>query len=331
MKGEIYFPVVLFVIYFVLVNTIIINNRSLLDNVIGLFFVMYYGCINIKYGIIATLAFIVYKMSLPLYHNTIYFTEGFDSSILNGVTKNNENKGSYIENRIITPNNTRVNCINLTKNTDRLQNVKSMYAASDLVAFPFNRFNAIYGRDVDINLWLTDTTIVELKKVEDRKYRTHHHQLTYGGVGCFLSHYTLALNLANDIKNEYYIVLEDDINIVKDTYAKIESYVKNAPDDWDILLFGYFRLSDVKVKTDYMKPKGFWGMQGYIINKKGASKLVNEVDAQRIDGQVDSYLSRMQQQGKINIYATREQLVYSNELSNKTNIQIPLLTRDGSF
>ena len=70
------------------------------------------------------------------------------------------------------------------------------------------------------------------------------------------------------------------------------------------------------------KLKSFWGTNCYIINKKGAQKFVEESDANKIDGQIDSYLSRMIQQNKMNIYATKKHLVKSNALD--TNIQVIL-------
>lgn len=331
MNYQLFIPIIIILIY-ILIKPLINIDSSVLDNIAAILLVLYYATIDLKYGIVACLVFVLYRvMKHPVIQSN---KEGFNiivkddlNSIEDSLTKRGvvNKKTKKSKTKVVTPENTKLNCINLKKNRDRLVSVKTKYFESDLIALPFNRFDAIYGKDVDINNWLTQTTIKELKEVEARKYRLYHHQLTYGGVGCFLSHYTLALDLTKDLQHEYYIILEDDINIRKDVYEKLNYYVENAPSDWDIIIFGYFRLSSVKTNQQYMKPKGFWGMQGYIINKSGASKFVNDVDYQRIDGQVDSYLSRMQQQHKINIYATEERLVYSNELGNKTNIQIPIL------
>lgn len=336
MKYQLFIPIIIIIIY-ILIKPLININTSILDNIVSIFTVLYYATIDIKYGILACLFFVLYRvMKHPILCGG---KEGFNIIVQDNFSDTTDTQDKDFpkkkgkrskttkksKTKIITPENTKLSCINLKKNRDRLVSVKSKYLESDLIALPFNRFDAIYGRDVDINNWLTKSTIKELKDVESRKYRLYHHQLTYGGVGCFLSHYTLALDLTRDLKYDYYIILEDDINIRKDIYEKLNDYVENAPKDWDMLIFGYFRLSSVKMNQQYMKPKGFWGMQGYIINKAGASKFVNDVDYQKIDGQVDSYMSRMQQQGKINIYATEERLVYSNLLGNKTNIQMPLL------
>ena len=49
---------------------------------------------------------------------------------------------------------------------------------------------------------------------------------------------------------------------------------------------------------------------------------MEETNANKIDGQIDSYLSRMIQQKKMNVYATKKHLVKSNAVD--TNIQVIL-------
>ena len=60
-------------------------------------------------------------------------------------------------------------------------------------------------------------------------------------------------------------------------------------------------------------------MNCYIINKTGAKKLIDEVEKNKIDGQIDCYLSKMIQQDKIKIYASNGNYVSSN--SKDSNIQ----------
>ena len=143
-------------------------------------------------------------------------------------------------------------------------------------------------------------------------------------MGCFLSHYTLAKQLLNDSNAKYYLIFEDDITFYKNTLKPINYYLSNAPEDWDIIHFTNLRKVNYSIQEQFHKPKGFWGMQAYIINKKGAKKLVDEVQREKIDGQIDAYLSRMVQQNKINIYITDRRLIYHNAHSNKSDIQYRL-------
>ena len=86
--------------------------------------------------------------------------------------------------------------INLDKDKDRYSKLMKYYTNSDLADHhKLNRFSAIYGKDVDPEMWLTPEAMKEMRLIEKNGYRTHHHSITRGGLGCFLSHYHLAKNL----------------------------------------------------------------------------------------------------------------------------------------
>lgn len=216
---------------------------------------------------------------------------------------------------------TKVYYINLDKNTKRNSELKKTYAASDLQIMPLNRFPAIVGKEVVLEDWLAPETIKEVKETDRTRLRTHHYQLTRGGVGCFLSHYTLAKQLLADSTADYYLILEDDIVLKDDILKETNHYLPILPKDWDIIQLSTLRKINSKLEGEFFKPSGFWGMQSYIINKKGAKKLVNEVNKTKIDGQIDAYLSRMIQQNKMNLYITKRRLVILNEDSSVSDIQ----------
>jgi len=71
-------------------------------------------------------------------------------------------------------------------------------------------------------------------------------------------------------------------------------------------------------------------MFGYLINKKGATLFIAEVEATKIDAQVDAYLSWMSQVGKMNIYATQKDIIYDNNITNnQSDIQLRLVEKNG--
>lgn len=228
---------------------------------------------------------------------------------------------------LLTKKNTTTYIINMDKNKDRWKKVKESYEKSDIREIPYERFPAVIGKNINIQDWLTDDAIRELKQVENKKYRNYHYQLTRGAIGCFLSHYALTKRLLGDKKSDYYFNLEDDIRIFEKGFRQVQEAMVNIPDDWDIVLFGFNRLlySDI-IHDNFAKVTGFWGTHGMLWNKKGAKAFIEEVDQSRIDGQIDAYLSRMAQQGKIVIYAYRYPIFYTdpNEL---TDIQMPLKVR----
>ena len=216
----------------------------------------------------------------------------------------------------------RTYVINMDKDVERYNKIASYYHNSDLSELPLERYSAVVGKNVEPTDWLTDDAINDFKQVLNNGYRTHHYQLTYGGIGCFLSHYNLAKQLLSEKNVDAYIVFEDDTAIPRNLLSHIETQMSELPEDWDYLMFYTIRANGDPITNKLNKLKSFWGLNGYIINKKGARKLVEETNANKIDGQIDSYLSRMIQQKKMNVYATKKHLVKSNAVD--TNIQVIL-------
>jgi len=209
--------------------------------------------------------------------------------------------------------------INMDKDKDRQANFFSAYSKSDFSDKKINRFSAIVGKNENPSKWLTSDSITKLQQIEKTGYRTHHHDITRGGLGCFLSHYNLAKQLLRDDKIDAYLIFEDDTTVLPFTYNKIKESLKYLPNDWDYVLFYTIRAVGRKENNFFNILKSFWGMNCYIINKTGAKKLVDEVEKNKIDGQIDCYLSKMIQQNKIKIYASNGNYVSCN--SKDTNIQ----------
>jgi len=225
---------------------------------------------------------------------------------------------------LITKKNITSYIINMDKNKDRMKQVIKNYEKSDIKEIPYKRYPAVIGKNVDIHQWLTDEAIVELKQVENKKYRNYHYQLTRGAIGCFLSHYALAKQLLSDHQNDYYFNLEDDIYIENSGFKQIQEALVNVPPDWDFILFGYNRLLYSEIVNDnFARVTGFWGTHGMLMNKKGAKALVDEVDQNKIDGQIDAYMSRMAQQGKLVIYAYRHP-IFNTYIDLVSDIQMPI-------
>lgn len=216
--------------------------------------------------------------------------------------------------------------INLDKNEDRRKLIETYYSKTDMHnVIPLERFSAIRGDTININKLLTPEALDELKLTEMRGYRTKHYQLTRGAIGCYVSHYILMQHLQNDLVHDYYLIFEDDAIIHPSIYSSIKKLLKNAPEDWDILLLGTHRLHGEQVNFMFNRVSRFWGTAGYIINKKAAIKFDLETD--KISMQIDSYLAYLSQRKKMNIYAVEPQLVLTP--NNVSAIQMPLKTEPG--
>lgn len=213
--------------------------------------------------------------------------------------------------------------INLDKDKDRYAKLLKHYMKSDFSKHQkLHRYPAVVGKQEDPKKWLSSDAYNELMLIEKNGYRTHHHSITRGGLGCFLSHYYLAKKLVQDKSVDSYLILEDDTTLFPTTYKKITKAMEQIPDDWDMVLFYTIRAVGKRENEQFNRLKSFWGLNCYMLNKRGAEKLVKEVEETKIDGQIDSYLSRMIQQSKMHVYSSQKHLVMPN--SSETNIQARL-------
>jgi GR25 family glycosyltransferase involved in LPS biosynthesis len=220
--------------------------------------------------------------------------------------------------------NTKCHVINLDKNIERLSRFIKSYYESDLNEITITRFNAVNGREINIQKYVNKNTYDRIDRIETDKYRLYHYELTRGAVGCFLSHMEIYKKLVQDNDVDYYIVFEDDVLIPKKCIHNIENYIANAPDNWDILLLGTSMNVTIDNYVMYKKIKSFWGLHSYVIRKSGARKFLEEMKKQKyIHMQIDSMMSIMAGYGKLDIYMTRVNL-FGFQPESKTDIQIPV-------
>ena len=232
----------------------------------------------------------------------------------------------------------QVICINLEKNKKKWSAVKKSFRDSDLPEANATlwHFKAIIGVNVDIdkNQILSEGGHKDLLNVEARGYRTHHHQLSRGGIGCFLSHWMIFEELSEDPDNDLYLIVEDDIQLPKNFMASLKKL--RVPEDWDVILLGTHRLNASPATPDMLHVHGFWGTHGYLINKRGAHKCINEFRSTKMDAQIDSKMSWMTHHQDIDvalhIYATKKQYVTANEdFLQFTDIQLNIKENPDSY
>lgn len=73
------------------------------------------------------------------------------------------------------------------------------------------------------------------------------------------------------------IIMEDDIHFPggMETIPHINTCLKNAPDDWDILLGGVYQAADmVPVNEYWCSVRAFSGMHFYVISRQGYKKIL---------------------------------------------------------
>lgn len=140
---------------------------------------------------------------------------------------------------------------------------------------------AVYGKDLDEE---TLAKVYNKKESIDLIGR----ELTKGELGCALSHISIYKHMIDKNINQA-IIFEDDINIKEDLSSIIQN-INTLPDNWELVLLGYFKGSVEKEKlvksylrfrkkiTDKHKlvrlTQTASGAHGYLINLNGAKKLI---------------------------------------------------------
>lgn len=213
--------------------------------------------------------------------------------------------------------------INLKKNKDRIERFTYFYEKSDISSLPLHRFDAINGREIDAKRYVTKVAYETLLLNEKNRYRTKHYQLTRGAIGCYLSHVSIFKKLLEDPDCDYYVIFEDDAAILPKVEHKLQVALRYAPDDWDIILLAPIMEVILERTPMFKKYESFWGLCGYVINKRGARKFVEEFDAKPIAMQIDSKMSLMIMEDKLTVYGYNEKLIW-HDRSMGTDIQMPL-------
>jgi GR25 family glycosyltransferase involved in LPS biosynthesis len=128
-----------------------------------------------------------------------------------------------------------------------------------------------------------------------------------GEIGIWASNWTAWNNFLKS-EDEYLILMEDDIVHNEEFLPMINYYLSQLPDDWDIFhafspadqFNKYNETHDIGAR-DICKAYQDWSCLCYIINKRGAKKLLLNSDMFNLP--LDWYMFR--QQDKFNIYTIK--------------------------
>ena len=231
---------------------------------------------------------------------------------------------------------TAVRYINLDREKSRRRAFVASYDASDLeeTCGPAKRFAAIDGHLVELAALLTPAASKQLAETEKNGHRRYHYELTRGAIGCFVSHLQMCQDLVDDRARDAYIVFEDDVAVSPDFYERLSTIA--LPPVWHVLLLYTHRNIVYKGHVgDTTTPgltriHGFWGTQCYIVNKRGAHMIVQDVKKKRIDAQIDSKLSRMTHDGLV-VYATDAALVRPSHKHHSSSIQVGIVESKDAY
>lgn len=187
----------------------------------------------------------------------------------------------------------QVYLINLDRRPDRRRNMELVF---NELHVDYHRVRAVDGKiDVD------DDYIRQngIDMMVDFSEPYHDRPLTFGEIGCFMSHYNIWLDMLDHEFKEI-IVFEDDIRFepfFRRKLAAVRQEIKDLKLDWDLIFLGRKILPNVEenwvegsqwlVHVNYT----YWTL-GYMLSQSGAQKLVKEQPLNKMVP-VDEYLPIM--------------------------------------
>jgi GR25 family glycosyltransferase involved in LPS biosynthesis len=237
--------------------------------------------------------------------------------------------------------NLRIYCINLKSRPDRWERFsKQPGLAKFTEKFPFERVEGVDGKKIDI---ANDSrvSVRTRRNILFSKRRDHEDLDTAGGVGCYLSHYSVWTKFSQS-PDDACLIFEDDAYItptlfdeLQTAWADLGSLGDKQPDVWVLSHKFGTRLSDI-LGTDSSEKMGVWETNvhapntAYIVFKRGVQKLID--NALPVDGHLDHYMYRLAQLGiithvhhdKVNVfqYSLGNPFFRDSDIQEKSNCDI---------
>lgn len=253
----------------------------------------------------------VFLETIYCIHTGRLTSERGDPTKQNAYILNNEAQFAGKEEQVAKKTkNIKTFVINLDKRPDRWNKFTEHKEVNFL---SYERFSAVDGS--------------RLKPTEQLQqiFENNDYNMRKGMVGCAMSHIKLYLQLLEDKDTDTYCILEDDLDFVPDFEEKFKFCVKELDKtDWDMLYLGHHlwqQYIDDEVYSKTLWPKieqfnrseslkrSMGGTGGYLINKKGAEKLLEYINEHGMTNGIDT----VQQKSAdiLNIYYAYPHLIYS--------------------
>jgi len=200
-------------------------------------------------------------------------------------SKEKQEKQEKMNKSPIEKNNIKV--INLKKREDRKKSMIEQFERENITNYEF--IEAVDGS--------------ELKESQELRLLFEGNNFNYrkGVIGCALSHLNIYNRLINDDNNDYYVILEDDLDLCNDFKEKLEIHCKLFEEEQlEHLSLGVFdcnHLDQEKIKTIeitiFQKDVyNFWNVAfAYIISKNAARKMISYINNCSIKCAIDNPLS----------------------------------------
>ena len=178
--------------------------------------------------------------------------------------------------------------VNLDRRADRMEK----FSQYDL-GFKCAKFSAVDGKEL--------ISTPQLQRIFDG----NDYRMRRGMVGCALSHIYLTIHLYYNNDDNFYCILEDDIEPLPNFYQRFTKVISQLYDkDWDIVYLGHHYRKEYRKGTDKeyssIDPiiekwtterslrESLGGTGGYLISKSGASKLLEFINKYGMTNGIDT-------------------------------------------
>lgn len=225
----------------------------------------------------------------------------------------------YILKTYTYPRITDIWVINLESRPDRMKN---FIERSKNIPYSFNRFSAIYGKELNRDIALNNG--IDLVVLADSYDESKKITKWPGVIGCWLSHKFLLQKLEKLPFNQYdgHLICEDDLDLNELTFVKWNEKSHMIPYDYDIVFFG---ISGEKKGGDgevirLKNNSNYYGTYCYLIRHGAIPRILNEL--KYFHAAIDIQYKHMFDDYKV--YGFKNDIVFCNESdSKKTDIQLP--------
>lgn len=213
--------------------------------------------------------------------------------------------------------------INLDTEVVRNMHMRNLFAVSNC---SFTRFNAVNGVEV-----------LAGKRKIDEYIRPHNLNISiympqyinigphfHGMIGCKLSHYLNLRRIEKTNSSKPVLVLEDDVDLEVDFIKRIETALRTAPKNWDLISVTehFVKSYNVGNNTEFLSAADWFIECIFLVNgANSARKVANLIESQcRSDTPIDNFLGRQSQCKTIQVYGFNEKVAVQMRDSFKSTI-----------
>jgi GR25 family glycosyltransferase involved in LPS biosynthesis len=162
--------------------------------------------------------------------------------------------------------------INLDKSKDRWNDILEQVKVLD--PLPVNRWSATDGRAMKEQDFIDEKIPIIIRPqftLESKQERRK------GEIGCYLSHKKLLEHLLEQKADDDagHLILEDDVEIEKDTLDKWIKVADKLDKDWDIFFFGIHDPVLQEAKNGIAKVTSIQSLHAYMVRQKSIPKILD--------------------------------------------------------